>query len=131
MKTLLHPVTPGLQAIETDLALDAEPSAASATHAAPDTPLPLTPTVGDVTTLSVITGTNGNDLLLGTAGNDTINGLGGSDTIYGGTAGGNFIDAGAGDDTIYGARGNDFLIGGDGNDRIFASGDGNTLEGDA
>ena len=66
MKTLLHPVAPGLQAIETDLALDAEPSAAPATHAAPDTPLPLTPTVGDATTQSVIIGTGGNDLLFGT-----------------------------------------------------------------
>src|SRR6266566_2145488 len=127
MKTLLHPVAPGLQAIETDLALDAEPSAAPATHAAPDTPLPLTPTVGDATTQSVIIGTGGNDLLFGTDGDDTI---------YGGGGGSNVIRGGAGNDEIHGYVNNNLLTGGDGNDILRIDDNGlpgsnNTLQGEA
>jgi hypothetical protein len=47
MKTLLHPVTPDLQAVETDPALEAEPSAAPATHAAPDMSHPYQFTAND------------------------------------------------------------------------------------
>lgn len=59
-----------------------------------------------VTGAGVITGTEGNDLILASAGDDIIDGLGGNDCILGG----------AGNDTINGGDGNDVCIGGAGAD---------------
>lgn len=54
----------------------------------------------------VITGTDGNDLIIGGSSNDTVNGRGGDDCILGGI----------GDDTIDGGDGTDICIGGAGAD---------------
>lgn len=59
-----------------------------------------------VTGAGILTGTEGNDLLLASSGADTIDGLGGNDCILGG----------GGDDLITGGDGNDICIGGPGVD---------------
>ena len=54
----------------------------------------------------ILTGTDGNDLILGSSGADSIDGRGGNDCILGG----------GGDDSITGGEGNDICIGGPGTD---------------
>lgn len=102
--------------------------------------------------LSVLNGTNGDDVIVGTDGPNTINGGNGDDTICGmggadiinggngddwisGGAGADIINGGTNSDTIYGDEGNDiisgdnagdFLNGGSGND-IIDGGSGNDL----
>ncbi len=65
---------------------------------------------GLVTGAGVITGTDGNDLILGSPGADTIDGLGGNDCILGG----------GGDDSITGGEGSDICLGGPGADTFIA-----------
>lgn len=59
-----------------------------------------------ITGSGVITGTEGNDLILASSSIDTIDGLGGNDCIV----------AGSGSDTINGGDGNDICLGGAGED---------------
>ena len=75
-------------------------------------------------TLTIVAGTNGddvlnggegNDLLLGFGGNDTLNGNGGNDVLIGG-AGTDTLNGGAGNDQLSGGIGNDVLNGGLGDD---------------
>jgi len=66
---------------------------------------------------TVITGTEGNDILCGTNDDDVIYGLGGNDTLYGGD----------GNDTLDGGKGNDSLVGGAGNDIYFVDDTGDVV----
>ena len=78
------------------------------------------------TLLTVITGTNGNDVLNGSSGSDTISGLGGDDRINGltgddnvnGNTGNDIVRGGAGNDTVGGGQNNDQVYGDAGNDLI-------------
>ena len=89
--------------------------------------------------MAVITGTEGDDLLLGTLRRDVISGLGGADQLLG-LDGDDDLDGGEGDDVLHGGAGNDQLsdffgsnnlVGGSGDDALSA-GDGNDiLQGDA
>ncbi len=63
----------------------------------------------------MISGSNGNDLLIGGRNNDGIQGNGGDDTIQGG-AGIDVLDGGEGDDSLNGGGGGDILIGDVGQD---------------
>jgi Ca2+-binding RTX toxin-like protein len=65
----------------------------------------------------VIVGTSGNDLIFGGAGNDTICGRDGNDAISG-DDGADYIAGNAGNDLLLGGRGNDLILGGPGNDTI-------------
>ena len=65
-----------------------------------------------------LTGTNGADLLLGQAGNDTLNGGAGSDRLLGGV-GNDVLNGGDGNDRLVGGPGSDTLTGGAGSD-VFA-----------
>jgi Ca2+-binding RTX toxin-like protein len=56
----------------------------------------------------ILTGTDGNDLIVGSSGADTIDGLGGNDCILGG----------GGDDSLNGNDGTDVCLGGPGNDNF-------------
>jgi Ca2+-binding RTX toxin-like protein len=68
--------------------------------------------------MAVITGTQGNDVLIGTPGDDTIDGLGGADSISGG----------GGDDTLIGGPGAaNEMAGGTGNDVYVVSVLGDTV----
>jgi Ca2+-binding RTX toxin-like protein len=71
--------------------------------------------------VSVVTGTEGRDVITGRAGNDSILGLGGDDVI----------DGGAGNDTLEGGLGDDVLDGGAGNDTLKAQGGADRLIGGA
>ena len=81
---------------------------------------------GLAATVTGLTGTTGDDVIIGTSGNDTINGLGGADVICGGDgddtinggAGPDMIFGEAGDDDINGAKGDDVISGGNGADRV-------------
>lgn len=65
----------------------------------------------------VLTGTDGDNVLIGGAGNDTLSGLDGDDTLDGGD-GDDKLYGGDGDDTLLGGAGNDLLDGGDGDDYL-------------
>lgn len=78
-------------------------------------------------TVTRISGTEGDDVIIGTvgadmidsaAGNDTVIGREGDDTIEGGP-GDDRLVGGSGDDVIYAGDGDDFVSGGEGNDTIF------------
>ncbi len=75
---------------------------------------------------NVLVGAGGEDVILGLDGRDTLSGLGGSDLLCGGSAK-DRIDGGGGADTLYGGIGDDvlnggpaadILIGGKGNDQL-------------
>ena len=72
---------------------------------------------GRAATVSGLTGTTGNDVIIGTSGADTINGLGGADLICGGD-GNDTINGGSGKDLIFGEAGADVINGGNGKDNI-------------
>jgi VCBS repeat-containing protein len=87
--------------------------------------------------LSLISGTNGDDILTGTAGtdillgkngNDVLNGGGGTDLLFGGN-GNDTLYGGAGNDLLDGGNGNDLLDGGSGNDLLFGGNGNDTLYG--
>ncbi|KTD49410.1 structural toxin protein RtxA [Legionella rubrilucens] len=87
--------------------------------------------------MTIITGTNGadvieggaaNDLLLGGNGNDTLNGGSGSDLLDGGN-GNDLLDGGSGSDILLGGNGNDTLLGGAGNDLLDGGNGNDTLNG--
>lgn len=61
-----------------------------------------------VTGAGIISGTDGNDLIIGSAAADAIDGRGGDDCIV----------SGGGDDNITGADGNDICLGGPGSDTL-------------
>jgi len=71
----------------------------------------------------VLTGSNGTDILLGKNGNDVLNGGGGNDLLLGGN-GNDTLNGGAGNDLLFGGNGNDILSGGSGND-LLDGGNGN------
>lgn len=83
--------------------------------------------LGREATVSGLTGTSGNDVIIGTdyaddtivggGGNDIICGLGGNDWIWGGD-GQDYVDGGQGNDSIAGGSGNDGIGGGEGDDRL-------------
>lgn len=88
--------------------------------------------------VGVITGTNGNDVIVGGGGANTINGKGGNDVICGGGgndvinagAGNDQVQGGPGEDTINGGTGADNLKGGPGNDDINGGGHNDILAGE-
>src|SRR5262245_34127287 len=128
MKTLVHPVTPGLQAIETEN----EPSAASA-DVAPTLPIPAvgTNSLGRVINLSI-----GNDIYFLSDleaiydNNITVHGLAGKDNIIGYFANDKLFGDG-GDDTLQGGAGNDDLEGGDDIDLLIGGAGADILSGGA
>jgi Ca2+-binding RTX toxin-like protein len=67
--------------------------------------------------MTLIVGTNANDVLNGTSKNDLLIGLDGDDHLYG-KGGNDLLDGGRGDDRVYGNGGNDLLNGGRGNDYL-------------
>ncbi|MGB3767627.1 MAG: calcium-binding protein, partial [Phormidesmis sp.] len=86
--------------------------------------------------MTVITGTNNNDILVGSSDDEKIEGLGGNDFLVGlggndDLQGGDDIDAlfgGEGDDFLEGNKGDDFMFGGEGNDTLeWDNGDGTDL----
>lgn len=85
----------------------------------------------DLTTTTVVAGTDGADTLTGFAGKDWATGGAGDDIIYGyggddillGNGGHDTIDGGDGVDVIYGGSGDDILVGGAGAD-ILIGGEG-------
>jgi len=85
---------------------------------------------GDATTMShldidaaltVIHGTNQDDMLTGSGLDDTIVGHGGNDTVYGN----------AGDDLLYGSDGDDVLFSGDGADLVYGESGNDVLHGES
>ena len=78
----------------------------------------------------VLTGGEGDDLLLGFDGDDTIRGLGGNDSLQG-LAGNDTLFGGAGNDGLSGFTGNDILYGGAGNDSLSGYLGTDTLDGGA
>lgn len=78
----------------------------------------------------VIAGLDGDDNLAGLGGQDRIHGAGGDDNISGGD-GDDHLWGGDGDDLISGGRGDDWISGGAGNDRLFGEEGNDTIEGGA
>lgn len=78
----------------------------------------------------VLTGTDGDDVLIGAGGADTIHGGAGDDELVG-MGGPDTITGGEGDDLIVGLGGPDELHGGEGNDIIQGHGGRDTIYGDA
>jgi len=81
----------------------------------------------DIQTGTMLTGTEGNDIIIGSTGDDIINAGGGNDTIVSGD-GKDTITAGDGDDTIYAGAGNDTINAGAGNDKIIALDGNDTID---
>ena len=96
--------------------------------------------------VSVIEGTNDDDVLLGTPNNDLIFGMDGNDLIFAshgddcvfggngndsifGRGGNDMIFGEDGDDTLFGAMGNDVILGGAGNDHLMDDFGNDTLDG--
>jgi Ca2+-binding RTX toxin-like protein len=87
----------------------------------------------------VVTGTEGDDVIVGSSDADTIHGLGGNDVICGGIGndvifGGNgtdTIEGNAGSDTLAGGNGSDTLDGGPGDDELQGGNGPDTLDGGA
>jgi Ca2+-binding RTX toxin-like protein len=71
------------------------------------------------TDVEIVTGGNGNDLLLGTANNDFLRGGLGKDTLYG-YGGDDFLHGDDGNDVLVGGSGRDLLLGGNGSDVLDA-----------
>ena len=67
---------------------------------------------------NIVSGTEGDDIIVGSLHKDQINGGGGNDLICG-LPGDDVILGGAGDDTIYGQGGQDRIFGGSGSDEIW------------
>ena len=68
--------------------------------------------------MTIITGTNNNDVLIGTPADETIEGLDGNDILIG-LGGNDDLQGGSGVDAIFGGLGNDFLEGNKGDDFMF------------
>lgn len=79
---------------------------------------------------AVLSGAEGNDLVIGGRGLDTLDGGDGNDTLVGGRGSGQLL-GGAGNDWLEGNSGRDSISGGDGNDILIGSRGANTLSGDA
>jgi len=71
----------------------------------------------DVSTLNLINGTDGPDVLQGTEGNDVIRGFDDNDILLG-NGGNDIIDGGDDEDVLAGGEGNDVLAGGNNSDSI-------------
>jgi hypothetical protein len=91
------------------------------------------------TSVMVIHGTSGNDLILGNnhdnvvqggKGDDCVIGFGGSDILHG-HEGNDQIYGGLGNDRLFGQQGNDKIYGGNGNDRIYGATGSDSLYGQA
>lgn len=78
----------------------------------------------------VITGLNGDDNLAGLSGHDRMYGDGGDDNISGG-AGNDSLSGGDGDDLIAGGSGDDWISGGAGDDRLYGEDGNDTIDGGA
>jgi Ca2+-binding RTX toxin-like protein len=78
--------------------------------------------------MSVIIGTNADNVLVGSANSDIITGANGNDQIDGG-AGNDTIDGGNGNDTILGGAGSDVILGGNGNDTLDGGAGGDLVSG--
>ena len=72
-----------------------------------------------MTDVEIVTGGNGNDLLLGTSRNDFLRGGMGKDTLYG-YAGDDFLHGDDGNDVLVGGSGRDLMLGGNGSDVLDA-----------
>jgi Ca2+-binding RTX toxin-like protein len=72
---------------------------------------------GKEATVSGISGTSRDDVIVGTGASDEIKGNGGSDLICG-KGGHDALIGGLGNDTIFGGLGRDYLTGQDGNDHL-------------
>ncbi len=83
---------------------------------------------GRTATVSGLTGTPGNDVIIGTSGPDVINGGGGNDIICA-RGGADVINGGSGADRINAGWGSDVVRGGDGNDVIWGGPGLDNLEG--
>ena len=70
--------------------------------------------------VSVIEGTNDDDVLLGTPNNDLIFGMDGNDLIFA-SNGNDCVYGGPGNDSIFGRGGNDMIFGEDGDDTLFGA----------
>jgi hypothetical protein len=66
---------------------------------------------------AIISGGDGNDILIGGTGDDHLDGGAGNDKLYGG-AGADLMGGQTGDDELYGLAGNDVMYGNDGNDYL-------------
>jgi Ca2+-binding RTX toxin-like protein len=75
----------------------------------------------------VISGLDGDDLVLGNAGADTVKAGGGDDLVKAGS-GDDLVFGNAGDDILFGGAGGDMLFGDDGNDRIFGDDNDDVIE---
>ena len=76
----------------------------------------------------VLTGTEGDDVLITKGGADVLDGLGGNDTLIAG-GGPDIIHGGEGDDLIVGLGGPDELYGDEGNDEIIGHGGPDLIDG--
>lgn len=84
----------------------------------------VTGTEGD----DVLLGTDGADLIFGLEGDDLISGGGGNDCIYGGD-GNDVISGNSGNDTIRGNSGDDIIKGNDGSDILYSNSGSDVLDG--
>ncbi len=78
--------------------------------------------------ITLISGTNKDDILTGTAGTDVLLGGNGDDVLSGG-GGSDLLSGGNGEDTLYGGDGNDLLSGGNGSDSLDGGAGNDLLDG--
>ncbi|NRF09090.1 Ig-like domain-containing protein [Agrobacterium pusense] len=89
-----------------------------------------TVTVNGYTEYTIVSGTNGNDVLVAGDGKDMLEGGDGNDTLLAG-AGNDMVDAGAGNDRVVAGDGNDIVEGGAGNDVLMGGAGNDVLHGGA
>lgn len=89
-----------------------------------------TVTVDGYTEYTIVSGTDGNDVLVAGDGKDMLEGGDGNDTLLAG-AGNDMVDAGAGNDRVVAGDGNDIVEGGAGNDMLMGGAGNDVLHGGA
>jgi len=89
-----------------------------------------TVTVDGYTEYTIVSGTDGNDVLVAGDGKDMLEGGDGNDTLLAG-AGNDMVDAGAGNDRVVAGEGNDLVEGGAGNDVLMGGAGNDVLHGGA
>ncbi|MBW9079234.1 tandem-95 repeat protein [Rhizobium pusense] len=89
-----------------------------------------TVTVDGYTEYTIVSGTDGNDVLVAGDGKDMLEGGDGNDTLLAG-AGNDMVDAGAGNDRVVAGDGNDIVEGGAGNDVLMGGAGNDVLHGGA
>ncbi|MFH0737276.1 MAG: hypothetical protein V1827_01350 [Candidatus Micrarchaeota archaeon] len=90
--------------------------------------LPYNGTLVGGSTSSIISGTEGDDIIYSGTSGDKICGQEGNDTLWGGN-GVDMLDGGMGADTIYGGAAEDRLYGKEGNDLIYGEGGADQIDG--